>query len=101
MRADGPRKAGFADRALAPSPSPTGRGKVECHVARKLGNAKAAVRWQTRAGRCAATGVARLANVPGRVVTINHNGQALVQFEGADQGWHDIDPTYLKLEPSP
>jgi hypothetical protein len=45
--------------------------------------------------------LARLANVPGRVVAINHNGQALVQFEGADQGWHDIDPAFLKLEPSP
>ncbi len=43
----------------------------------------------------------RLANVPGRVVTINCNGRALVQFEGADQGWHDIDPQFLKLEPSP
>ena len=43
----------------------------------------------------------RLANVPGRVVTINCNGQALVQFEGPDQGWHDIHPKFLKLEPSP
>jgi hypothetical protein len=44
--------------------------------------------------------LARLADVPGRVVTINCNGHALVQFEGADQGWHDIDPEFLKLEPS-
>lgn len=43
----------------------------------------------------------RLAGLPGRIVTINCNGQALVQFEGADQGWHDIDPEFLKLEPSP
>jgi hypothetical protein len=43
----------------------------------------------------------RLADLPGRVVTINGNGQALVQFEGADQGWHDIAPEFLKLEPSP
>ncbi len=42
----------------------------------------------------------RLADVPGRVVTINYNGHALVQFEGADQGWHEIDPEFLKLEPS-
>ncbi len=42
----------------------------------------------------------RLADVPGRVVTINSNGHALVQFEGADQGWHDIDPEFLQLEPS-
>jgi hypothetical protein len=45
--------------------------------------------------------LARLANVPGRVVTINDNGQALVQFDGADQGWHDIDPEFLKLESLP
>ena len=44
--------------------------------------------------------LARLANVSGRVVAINCNGQALVQFEGADQGWHDIDLGFLKLEPS-
>jgi hypothetical protein len=44
--------------------------------------------------------LARLANIPGRVVTINHNGRALVQFEGPDAGWHDIDPESLKLEPS-
>ena len=45
--------------------------------------------------------LARLANVPGRIVTVNCNGRALVQFEGADQSWHDIDPKFLKLEPSP
>jgi hypothetical protein len=45
--------------------------------------------------------LARLANVPGRVVTVNGNGQALVQFDGPDLGWHDIDPEFLKLEPSP
>jgi hypothetical protein len=45
--------------------------------------------------------LARWANVPGRVVTINQNGQALVQFEGADQGWHDIAPESLRLEPLP
>jgi hypothetical protein len=44
--------------------------------------------------------LARLANVLGRVVTINLNGQAIVQFDWADQGWHDIDPKFLKLEPS-
>ena len=43
--------------------------------------------------------LARLANVPGRVVTINQSGQALVQFEGPDRGWHDIDPKFLRLEP--
>jgi hypothetical protein len=45
--------------------------------------------------------LARLANVPGRVVTINCNGRALVQFEGPDPSWHDIDPAYLRWEPSP
>jgi hypothetical protein len=44
--------------------------------------------------------LARLADMPGRVVTINCNGHALVQFEGADQAWHEIDPEFLKLEPS-
>jgi hypothetical protein len=42
--------------------------------------------------------LARLAGVPGRVVAINQNGQALVQFDGADQGWHDIGPEFLRLE---
>lgn len=45
--------------------------------------------------------LARLANVSGRVVAINHNGQALVQFEGPDPSWHDIAPQFLKLEPLP
>ena len=45
--------------------------------------------------------LARLANVSGRVVTINYNGRVLVQFEGPDRGWHDIAPEFLRLEPSP
>jgi len=45
--------------------------------------------------------LARWANVPARVVTINCSGRALIQFEGPDLGWHDIDPEYLKLEPLP
>ncbi|NLF08300.1 MAG: hypothetical protein GX594_10015 [Pirellulaceae bacterium] len=45
--------------------------------------------------------LARLAGTPGRVVTVNFNGNALVQFEGRDASWHEIDPAYLKLEPSP
>jgi hypothetical protein len=45
--------------------------------------------------------LARWTNVPGRIVTINHNGQAIVQFDGPDQGWHDIAPQSLRLEPSP
>ena len=43
----------------------------------------------------------RLAGLPGRVVTINCNGDALVQFDGPDTSWHDIDPKSLKLELSP
>jgi hypothetical protein len=45
--------------------------------------------------------LARWANVPGRIVAVNQNGQALVQFDGPDLGWHDIDPSFLKLETSP
>jgi hypothetical protein len=45
--------------------------------------------------------LARLAGVPGRVVTINCNGRALVQFEGPAAGWYDIDPEFLQPEPSP
>jgi hypothetical protein len=43
----------------------------------------------------------RLADLPGRVVTVNCNGAALVQFDGPDTSWHDIDPKFLKLEPLP
>ncbi len=43
----------------------------------------------------------RWANVPGRVITFNCNGRALVQFEGADQAFYDIDPEYLNLEQNP
>jgi hypothetical protein len=43
----------------------------------------------------------RWANVPGRVITINCNGRALVRFEGADEAFYDIDPEYIKpLEPA-
>jgi hypothetical protein len=41
----------------------------------------------------------RFAQVPGRVVAVNCNGRALVQFEGPDPSWHDIGPKFLKLEP--
>jgi hypothetical protein len=43
----------------------------------------------------------RFAGVPGRVIAINGNGQALVQFDGPDSSWHDIDPAFLKMEPLP
>jgi hypothetical protein len=37
------------------------------------------------------------ANVPGKVITINCSGRALVQFEGPDQSWYDIEPEYLDI----
>ena len=43
----------------------------------------------------------RFAGRQGRVVTVNQNGRALVQFDGPDPGWYDIHPEFLKLEPSP
>ena len=42
--------------------------------------------------------LARWANVPGQVITINCNGLALVQFEGADPSRHDIDPKFLSIQ---
>jgi hypothetical protein len=45
--------------------------------------------------------LARLAGLMGHVITINCNGFALVQFEGPNLGWQDINPQFLKLEPSP
>jgi hypothetical protein len=37
------------------------------------------------------------AGVPGQIKTFNASGRALVQFEGADQGWHDFDLTSLRI----
>ena len=37
----------------------------------------------------------RFAGVVGRVVTVNHNNQALVDFQ--DGGWYDISPDYLTI----
>lgn len=42
----------------------------------------------------------RLAGVPGRVVAINGNGRALVEFEGYGASRYDIDPEFLNLEPT-
>jgi hypothetical protein len=42
--------------------------------------------------------LARWAGVPGRVVTVNHNGRVLVQFEGANPSWYDLDPEFVKVE---
>lgn len=38
---------------------------------------------------------------PGRVVAVNWNGCALVQFEGPDPAWFDIEPKFLHVEPLP
>ncbi|MEN6449830.1 MAG: hypothetical protein ABFC96_04990 [Thermoguttaceae bacterium] len=42
----------------------------------------------------------RFAGRTGRVVTVNHNGRTLVQFDGADSCWYDIHPEFIKLETS-
>ncbi len=42
--------------------------------------------------------LARFAGKRGRVIAINHNGRALVQFEGPNIGWYDIAPEYLELD---
>jgi hypothetical protein len=45
--------------------------------------------------------LARFAGIPGQVKSVNMSGLALVQFEGADQGWHDIGLEYLKITEKP
>jgi hypothetical protein len=45
--------------------------------------------------------LARLAGKLGCVKSVNFNGRALVQFEGPDQGWYDIDPEFLKVVDKP
>ena len=41
----------------------------------------------------------RFTGIVGRVITINHNNRALVDFQ--DGGWYDIAPDYLrKLDPA-
>ncbi len=44
----------------------------------------------------------RFSGLTGTVKTINMNGRALVEFDGAvDIGWYDIDPSFLKVVPEP
>ena len=43
----------------------------------------------------------RFAGMAGRVVAVNFNGQALVEFDGPNPSRYDIAPEFLKLEPSP
>jgi hypothetical protein len=42
--------------------------------------------------------LARMADLRGRVIAINCNGRALVEFQGPDPGWYEIEPEYLKIE---
>ncbi len=44
----------------------------------------------------------RFQNWTGKVMTVNMNCRALVEFDGpVDIGWYDIDPDYLKVVDSP
>jgi hypothetical protein len=45
--------------------------------------------------------LARFAGIPGQIKTINMNGRALVQFDWADLGWHDIALDWLKIIDKP
>ncbi len=42
--------------------------------------------------------LARWAGALGTVRAVNHNGRTLVQFDGADDSWHDIAPEFLTVE---
>jgi hypothetical protein len=44
---------------------------------------------------------ARFADVLGRVKTVSFNGRALVQFEGPDRTWYDVELDYLKVVDRP
>ena len=41
--------------------------------------------------------LARLKDVLGQVRTVNFNGRALVEFDGADRTWYDLELDYLKV----
>ena len=45
--------------------------------------------------------LARFAGRTGQVKTINMNGRALVQFEGVDRSWCDIELAHLRLTEKP
>lgn len=46
--------------------------------------------------------LARFQGMLGRVMTINLNGRALVQFDGlSNRGWYDIELDHLKVVDSP
>jgi hypothetical protein len=39
----------------------------------------------------------RWRELPGTIKTINQSGRALVQFDGPDRGWHDLDLAWLQV----
>jgi hypothetical protein len=45
--------------------------------------------------------LARFAGRKGQIKTINMNGRALVQFDGADRSWYDIDLAHLRFTDKP
>jgi len=45
--------------------------------------------------------LARFAGRKGQVKTINMNGRALVQFDGADHAWYDIELSHLRFTEKP
>lgn len=50
---------------------------------------------------CRPPELARFAGMVGRVKTVNMSGRALVQFAGADEGWHDIGVDCLSVVEKP
>ena len=45
--------------------------------------------------------LSRLAGLSARVKNITMSGRALVQFEGADKGWYDIELDYVRVIDKP
>lgn len=41
--------------------------------------------------------LARFRHMSGRIKTVNMNGRALVEFDGSNRGWYDIDLEFLKV----
>ncbi len=41
--------------------------------------------------------LARLKDIVGRVRTVNFNGRVLVEFDGPDRAWYDLELDYLKV----
>ena len=39
-----------------------------------------------------------MAESRGKVIAVNCNGGALVQFAGPDPAWYEIEPEYLLIE---